>query len=236
LEGTGLSKSFGGVTALSKVDFSIAKGQIVGLIGPNGAGKTTLFNVVAGSFKPSAGRVVFDGQDLRGLWPYQICRLGIARTFQVVRPFPEITCLQNVLVAAVNRPQKSSRKEQENRALDSLEFMGLIDQRRTPAKNLNLIDKKKLEMARTLATNPKLLLLDEVLGGLNTQEISQAVDLIRKLRDEREQTIFWVEHVMGAIMSAAEKVIVLNEGMKLMEGTPAEVVKEKRVIKAYLGE
>lgn len=236
LEGSGLSKRFGGITALSKVDFSIAKEQIVGLIGPNGAGKTTLFNIVAGSFKPSAGRVLFDGQDLKGLLPYRICRLGIARTFQVVRPFPEITCLQNVLVAAVNRPQKGSRKEQESRALDSLEFVGLIDQHKTPAKNLNLIDKKKLEMARALATNPKLLLLDEVLGGLNTQEISQAVDLIRKLRDERGQTIFWVEHVMGAIMSAAEKVIVLNEGMKLMEGIPAEVVKEERVIKAYLGE
>jgi branched-chain amino acid transport system ATP-binding protein len=235
LEGIGLSKRFGGILALNNVDFSIEKGQIVGLIGPNGAGKTTLFNAVAGAFKPSSGRVLFDGQDLKRLMPYHICRRGIARTYQVARPFAEMTCMENVLVAAINRPRKDSGVEQQKIVEESLEFIGLTDQRETVAKNLNLIDKKKLEMARALATEPKLLLLDEVLGGLNTQEINQAIKLIRKLRDERGQTIFWIEHVMGAIMNAAERVIVLNEGRKLMEGKPAEVANDERVIQAYLG-
>lgn len=235
LEGVGLTKRFGGIVALNSVDFRIERGQIVGLIGPNGAGKTTLFNAVAGAYKPTSGQVLFDGQDLTGLAPYEICRRGIARTFQVARPFPNMTCFENVLVAIINRGQKSSPTERKRLAEEALEFVSLGDQRRTEAKNLNLIDKKKLEMARALATNPSLLLLDEVLGGLNTQEIGQAIELVRRLRDERRQTVFWIEHVMGAIMNAAERVIVLNEGAKLMEGTPAEVVNDERVIQAYLG-
>jgi branched-chain amino acid transport system ATP-binding protein len=235
LEGVGLTKKFGGIVALDGVDFRIDRGQIVGLIGPNGAGKTTLFNAVAGAYKPTSGQVLFDGQDMTGVPPYVICRRGIARTFQVARPFPDMTCLENVRVAIINRRQKSSPAEQKRLAEDALEFVGLGDQRRTEAKNLNLIDKRKLEMARALATDPSLLLLDEVLGGLNTQEIGQAIELVRRLRDERDQTVFWIEHVMGAIMNAAERVIVLNEGTKLMEGTPDEVVNDERVIQAYLG-
>lgn len=235
LEGIGLSKRFGGVLALNDVSFSIEKDQIIGLIGPNGAGKTTLFNVIAGVFKPSSGRVFFDGQEIKGWMPYKVCRLGIARTFQVARPFLEMTCLENALVAAVNRHSKGHHGEHRHLAEESLEFVGLGDQRASPAKNLNLIDKKRLELARVLAAEPKMVLLDEVLGGLNTQEIGQAVELIQRLRDDRGQTIFWIEHVMGAIMSAAEKVIVLNQGMKLMEGTPKDVVNDERVIKAYLG-
>ena len=235
LEGIGLSKRFGGVLALNHVSFSIEKDQIMGLIGPNGAGKTTLFNIIAGVFKPSSGRVLFDGQEIKGWLPYKVCRLGIGRTFQVARPFLEMTCLENVLVAAVNRHGKEPQTEYQPLAEESLEFVGLTNQKDMAAKNLNLIDKKRLELARVLATEPKMVLLDEVLGGLNTQEITQAVELIQRLRDDRGQTIFWIEYVMGAIMSAATKVIVLNQGMKLMEGTPTEVVHDERVIKAYLG-
>ena len=235
LEGIGLSKRFGGVLALNDVDFVVEEDRIVGLIGPNGAGKTTLFNVISGVFKPTAGRVLFDGQEIKGWMPYKVCRLGIARTFQVARPFLEMTCLENALVAAVNRRGKGHHEANRHLAEESLEFVGLGDQKATAAKNLNLIDKKRLELARVLAAKPKMVLLDEVLGGLNTQEIGQAVELIQRLRDDRGQTIFWIEHVMGAIMSAAEKVIVLNQGMKLMEGTPRDVVHDERVIKAYLG-
>jgi branched-chain amino acid transport system ATP-binding protein len=235
LEGVGITKRFGGIVALNSVNFRIERGQIVGLIGPNGAGKTTLFNAVAGAYKPTSGQVLFDGQDMTGLASYEMCRHGIARTFQVARPFPDMTCRENVLVAIINRRQSNSPAEQNRLAEETLEFVGLGDQRRTQAKNLNLIEKKKLEMARALATDPKLVLLDEVLGGLNTQEIGQAIELVRRLRDERGQTVFWIEHVMGAVMNAAEKVIVLNEGTKLMEGTPSEVVTDERVIQAYLG-
>lgn len=235
LQGKELSKRFGGVLALNEVDFAIRKGTIIGLIGPNGAGKTTIFNIVAGAFKPSNGRVVFEGNDITGLMPYQVCLRGIARTFQVARPFLGMTCMENVMVPAINRANRGAYADNEHLALESLEFVGLRDQKDVPANNLNLIDKKRLEMARALATKPRLLLLDEVLGGLNTQEIVQAVDLIQKLRDDRGLTIFWIEHVMGAIMRAAERIIVLNQGTKLMEGPPSEVVKDERVIKAYLG-
>lgn len=235
LQGKELSKRFGGVLAINELDFTIREGEIIGLIGPNGAGKTTIFNIVAGAFKPTVGRVLFDGNDITGLMSYQVCRRGIARTFQVARPFLDMTCLENVMVPAINCQEKGNNTDNENLALESLEFMGLLDQRDVQAKNLNLIDKKRLEMARALATRPRLLLLDEVLGGLNTQEIVQAIDLIQRLRDDRGLTIFWIEHVMGAIMKAAERVIVLNQGMKLMEGPPSEVVKDERVIKAYLG-
>jgi branched-chain amino acid transport system ATP-binding protein len=235
LQGNKLSKRFGGVLALNQVDFAIESGEIVGLIGPNGAGKTTLFNIVAGAFKPSSGQVVFDNHDTTGRMPYQICRMGIARTFQVARPFPEMTCLENVTVPVINRHGKGTDGDERDLALESLSFVGLAEQKDVPAKNLNLIDKRRLELARALATGPRLLLLDEVLGGLNTQEVGQAVELIQKLREEQGQTIFWIEHVMGAIMSAAERIIVLNQGTTLMEGSPSEVVNDERVIHAYLG-
>jgi branched-chain amino acid transport system ATP-binding protein len=236
LEGHGLSKSFGGVRALNDVDFDIAEGTIVGLIGPNGAGKTTLFNIVAGSFKPSAGRVVFDGQDISGLPADKICRRGIARTFQVTRPFGDMTCRENVMVAAVNHHAQSSRPEIEKIADKKLELVGLREHASLEAKNLNVIQKKRLEIARALATEPKLLMLDEVLGGLNTQEIIQAIEFIRMLRDDFGLTVFWIEHVMGAIMEATDRVIVLDQGKILMTGTPKEIASDPRVIQAYLGE
>ena len=236
LEGRKVSKSFGGVQALSQVDFTVERGTIVGLIGPNGAGKTTLFNAVAGAFKPTSGRVVFDEADITGLPANAVCRLGMARTFQVTRPFGAMTCLENVMVAAINRHPQKPRAFIESSAREKLSFVGLAEMEGVEARHLNVIQKKRLEMARALATEPKLLMLDEVLGGLNTQEISQAVEFIRSLRDQLGLTVLWIEHVMGAIMQAAERVIVLDQGRVLMAGTPDEVVNDPRVIQAYLGE
>jgi len=236
LEGRNVSKSFGGVQALSQVDFTVERGTIVGLIGPNGAGKTTLFNAVAGAFKPTSGRIVFDEADITGLPANAVCRLGMARTFQVTRPFGAMTCLENVMVAAINRHPQKPRAFIESSAREKLSFVGLAEMEGVEARHLNVIQKKRLEMARALATEPKLLMLDEVLGGLNTQEISQAVEFIRSLRDQLGLTVLWIEHVMGAIMQAAERVIVLDQGRVLMAGTPDEVVNDPRVIQAYLGE
>ena len=236
LEGHGLSKFFGGVQALNAVDFEVAAGTIVGLIGPNGAGKTTLFNIVAGAMAPSQGQVHFDGSPITGLPAFKICRQGIARTFQVTRPFGEMTCLENVAVGIINRHPGLSRAVWQDRALAYLAAVGLEPLAHTAAKQLNVVHKKRLEIARSLATEPKLLMLDEVLGGLNTQEIQEAVAFIRQLRDDRGLTVLWIEHVMGAIMQAAEKVIVLDQGAVLMQGPPQAVVADERVICAYLGE
>jgi len=236
LEGRKISKSFGGVQALSRVDFTVEPGTIVALIGPNGAGKTTLFNAVAGAFKPSSGRVLFDGHDITGLPANAVCRLGMARTFQVTRPFAGMTCLENIMVAAVNRHPQKPRPMIERFAREKLSLVGLADVEGIEARHLNVVQKKRLEMARAMATDPKLLMLDEVLGGLNTQEIHQAVAFIRSLRDRLGLTVLWIEHVMGAVMQAAERVIVLDQGRVLMAGTPHEVVNDPRVIQAYLGE
>jgi branched-chain amino acid transport system ATP-binding protein len=236
LEGRGIGKRFGGVQALADVSFEVEAGAIVGLIGPNGAGKTTLFNIVAGAFPPSQGQVFFEGQAITGLPAFRICRQGVARTFQVTRPFGEMTCLENVGVAVVNRRPGCPRDEWEARARACLEAVGLAPQAEIAAKHLNVVQKKRLEIARSLATEPKLLMLDEVLGGLNTQEIQEAIGFIRRLRDERGLTVFWIEHVMGAIMQATEKVIVLDQGRVLMVGAPGEVVADPRVVQAYLGD
>ena len=236
LEGHGLTKRFGGVLALDNVDITIEKGTIMGLIGPNGAGKTTLFNALSGTYPLTAGKILFKGKDITNRHADKICKLGIARTFQIPRPFPEMTCFENVKVAIINRPEGVKGTTVEAVADDILEFLGLSHRRETEAKHLNLIEKKRLEMARALATDPELLLLDEVLAGLNTQEIGEAITLIRRLRDERQITILWIEHVMGAIMKVAERILVLDQGRKLMEGTPEEVVHDPKVIQAYLGE
>jgi branched-chain amino acid transport system ATP-binding protein len=236
LQCKGLGKRFGGVQALASVDISVRRGTIVGLIGPNGAGKTTLFNVIAGTFRPNAGRVFFEGEDVTGFPANVICRCGIARTFQVPRPFGEMTCLENVGVAIVNAHGSGRAISWRKAALEKLAYVGLEAHAGSEAKHLNVVQKKRLEIARALATQPKMLMLDEVLGGLNTQEIAQAVEFIRKLRDEMRVTVFWIEHVMGAIMSAADRVIVLDQGKKLMDGTPEKVVNDPSVIQAYLGE
>jgi branched-chain amino acid transport system ATP-binding protein len=236
LEGRALSKRFGGVAALDQVSFSIDEGTIVGLIGPNGAGKTTLFNLVAGALRPDSGQIVFEAEEITGLPSNVTCRKGLARTFQVTRPFSTMTCLENVGVAIINSPRSRTNGDWREPAHEFLKVVGLGDLAYSEARHLNVVQKKRLEIARALATRPKLLMLDEVLGGLNTQEIVQAVDFIRSLRDEHHLTVFWIEHVMGAIMQAAEKVIVLDQGRNLMEGSPEEVVNDPRVIQAYLGD
>lgn len=236
IQGIGIEKSFGGVKALSGVDFEVEEGAIVGLIGPNGAGKTTLFNIVAGAFAPTAGTVMFKEQDITE-WPaYKVCRNGIARTFQVTRPFGEMSCLENVAVGVVNNQPGASRCQWADLAAECLETVGLAEFAATEARHLNVIQKKRLEIARALATRPRLLMLDEVLGGLNSQEVQEAIAFIRGLRDISGLTILWIEHVMGAIMQATEKVIVLDQGRILTTDTPEAVVNNPRVIQAYLGD
>lgn len=237
LEGRGLTKSFGGLTALRGVSFHLARRQVVGLIGPNGSGKTTLFNLISGVFPPDEGKVFLDGEELTGLKAFQICRKGIGRTFQIVRPFLKMSCMENVMVGIVGRGQgRTARDARQDEAMAELEFVGLSRMAHTLAGNLTLIQKKQLEVARALATRPKVLLLDEVLAGLNPSEIVQALQLIEEIRSRRNITVFWVEHVMGAIMRACDRVIVLDQGQKIAEGPPDQVVSDQRVIQAYLGE
>jgi len=231
-----LNKRFGGLLAVSQASFEVREGEIVGLIGPNGAGKTTLFNLITGAITADSGRIKFDGQDLKGLSSYQICRAGIARTFQVPRPFAKMTCGENVLVALIGRNISVPEPDRPGTIREMLELVGLAGKERVLSADLNLIDTKRLEVARALATGPRLILLDEVLGGLSSMEMSQALDLIRAIRDRFGITVLWIEHVMGAIMSLSERVLVLNQGGLICEGAPAEVIRDKRVIEAYLGE
>mgnify|MGYP001163227827 CR=1 FL=1 len=237
IEGKGLTKSFGGLTAVKEVDFHLDKGEIIGLIGPNGAGKTTLFNLVSGVFHPDSGKLYFNSKNITILKPFEICRLGIARTFQIVRPFLKMSCFENTLVGIIGRNDKNGGKEERKDEVRTLlKFVGLGNREQTLAKDLTLIEKKRLEMARALATKPKVLLLDEVLAGLNPSEILQALELIEVIRTKLEMTIFWIEHVMGAIMKASDRIIVLDQGEKIKEGKPEEIVYDPRVIEAYLGE
>jgi branched-chain amino acid transport system ATP-binding protein len=237
IEGKGLTKSFGGLTAVKKVDFHLNKGEIVGLIGPNGAGKTTLFNLMSGVYHPEEGTLSFNGMEITSLKSFEICRLGIARTFQIVRPFLKMSCLENVLIGIIGRgDQREGIKVKGEEARKLLKFVGLEGHEKNSANNLTLIEKKRLEMARALATQPRLLLLDEVLAGLNPSEILQALELIEVIRTQLKMTIFWIEHVMGAIMKASDRIIVLDQGEKIKEGRPEEVVNDSKVIEAYLGE
>lgn len=220
-----LVKRFGGLEALKGVDLDVDEGFIVGLIGPNGSGKTTLINCVTGFYSPTSGRIFFKGREITGLKNYQICRLGIARTFQIPRPFPSLTVLQNVMVATLDKSY----------AMECLKLTGLIDKRDTLAKNLTAHQMRMLELARALATNPKILMIDEVMAGLNPVEIENTIQVIRELK-KKGLTIVWVEHVMRAIMKAADYIYVLHEGLKIAEGKAGEVANDGKVIEAYLGE
>jgi len=233
LEITNVSKNFGGLTAVDQVSISIEKGQIYGLIGPNGAGKSTLFNCVAGAYKPTSGAIVYKGEDITGWKPWNICRKRIARTFQIAKPFQTKTVLYNAMVGAYIRTANPS--EAEDRAMEVLKRFKLGGKFNMPAKNLSIPDRKRLEIARAMATEPELFLMDESMAGLRPNEVDETLDELRKIR-ESGVTIFMIEHIMRAIMSVSDKITVIQFGRKIMEGTPHEVARDERVIKAYLGE
>lgn len=230
---SGLTKSFGGLEAVSNVDFEVGEGEILGMIGPNGAGKTTVFNLITGFLRPSSGSVRFKGQNLVGLRPHQICKKGITRTFQVVQPLEKLTVLQNVMVGAFSKLNSTAAARDE--AAQCLEFVGLSQKRDLLAISLTIADRKALELARALATKPELLLLDEVVAGLNPTETDRVIGLIKELRD-RHITLILVEHVMKAIMSLSDRIVVLSQGKKIAEGTPEQIAHNQEVVKAYLGD
>jgi len=234
LEVRGLSRYFGGVRAVSDLDLTVAPGEIVGLIGPNGAGKTTLFNCISGSMHPETGRIVFDGTDITRARPERICHLGVARTWQVVRAFGRMTALENVVCGALQRTNRIA--EARARARELLEFTELRGKDNMPAATLTLADKKRLEIARALATRPKLLLLDEAMSGLTPMETAAAVRLVRRIHAELRVTICVVEHVMEVVMPLSHRVVVLDYGVKIADGAPQAVVRDEQVIRAYLGE
>lgn len=233
LELKGVNKSFGGLKAVEDFKLSIEEGEILGLIGPNGAGKSTIFNCIAGVYPPTAGEIYFKGENITHQRPWDLCRKGLARTFQIVKPFSSRTVLYNVTVGAFATTGK--RAEAERRALKVLRTLHMEDIRNVRAGNLTVAYLKRLEIARALATQPKILLLDEVMAGLRPTEVDEMVKIIKELR-ESGVTIFVIEHIMRAIMALSDRVAVLHFGKKIAEGTPKEVASDERVIKAYLGE
>jgi len=235
IEGRQLTKHFGGLAAVEKVDFHLNAGEIVGMIGPNGAGKTTLFNLLSGSLAPTDGTIRLKGEDITGLKPNQICRKGVARTFQLVKVFPYLSVLENVLLGSLFGMSPGPRMvDAKAEAEDLLGFVALSDMRENLAKDLTIANQKRVEVARALATEPELLLLDEVMVGLNPAEVDQFTGLIKKIRD-KGITVLMIEHVMKAIMGISDRIIVLHHGEKIAEGTPQEIAASQEVIKVYLG-
>jgi len=228
-----LVKDFGGLRAVDSLNLSIEQGQILGLIGPNGAGKSTVFNCIAGVYPPTEGEIFFDGTRINNVKPWDLCRQGLARTFQIVKPFASKTVLYNVMVGSYVTTDK--RSAAESKAVETLKALNLYEKKDVKAANLTIADRKRLEIARALATDPKLLLLDEVMAGLRPTEVDEMVKIIQGLRD-RGITIFIIEHIMRAIMALSDRVVVIHFGQKISEGLPKEVASDEKVIKAYLGE
>jgi branched-chain amino acid transport system ATP-binding protein len=236
LEGKGVTKYFGGLAAVSDVDFNAEEGEILGLIGPNGAGKTTLFNLISAALTPKSGTITFKGVDITRLRPHKICRMGVARTFQSVKVFSHMSVLDNVVLGSFfGRSTRVSSPDARREATELLEFVGLSGVKAARAKDLTLANQKRLEVAGALATKPELLLLDEIMAGLNPTEVAHAMELVTRIRD-KGITIVMIEHVMKAIMSVCGRIMVLHHGQKIAEGTPQEIAASENVIKVYLGE
>jgi len=233
LEVSGMTKQFGGLRAVDSLDLSIEKGQIFGLIGPNGAGKSTAFNCIAGAFAPTAGVITFNNEKINGQKPWDLCKKGLARTFQIVKPFASKSVLYNVMVASF--VATNSRSVAEEKAIKVLESLSFADKKDVLSGNLTIADRKRLEIARALATEPKLLLLDEVMAGLRPSEVDDMVQVLKTIRDQGT-TIFVIEHIMRAIMALSDRIVVIQFGKKIAEGTPKEIANNENVIKAYLGE
>ena len=236
LEGEGVTKYFGGLSAVSDVDFYVDEGEVVGLIGPNGAGKTTLFNLISAALVPKPGVIKFKGKNITGMKPHKICRMGISRTFQTVKIFANLPVFDNVRVGSLfGTAEKISPAEAQKETAELLEFVGLSDVSGIPAKDLTLANQKRLEVARALATRPEVLLLDELMAGLNHTEVAESMELVKKIQ-EKGITIVMIEHVMKAIMNVCDRIMVLHHGQKIAEGTPQEVTASEKVIEVYLGE
>jgi branched-chain amino acid transport system ATP-binding protein len=234
LQLSGLSRQFGGLNALTDINLSVEPGEVIGLIGPNGAGKTTLINVITGVHPASSGSVVFAGKDITRYKPYQAARSGVARTFQIVQPFPEMNVLDNVAAGAIAAGGATSVKDARAQAMQQLEFAGLTALANNPASSLTLAMRKRLELAKSLAMNPRLLLLDEVNAGLNATEIDQALKLVREI-SARGVTILLVEHLMKVVLSLCTRIVVLHHGKLIAQGTPDQVIRDPVVVQAYLG-
>lgn len=234
LELNNVTKSFGGLVAVNDVSLKVSQEETLGIIGPNGAGKTTLFSIICGFVKPDAGEIVFGGKELIGMRPDQICKLGLVRTFQLVQSFPNLTAIENIMIGAFSRDPNSSNARQK--AAQWLDFSGISQKKwHIPAKNLTLVDKKRLELARSLATDAKIILADEAMSGLNATEITEVIRFIQKIK-QMGITIVLIEHVMKVIMNLSDRIIMLQNGAKVIEGPPGDILKDSSVIKAYLGE
>ena len=231
----GLVKRFGGFTAVNNVSFEVKQGEILGLIGPNGSGKSTIFYMLSGTFPPSAGSILFDGSEIAGLPPHKIINRGIGRTFQIPRPFRRLSIFENVVLAGYYGQGSHSLAKASDSAEKALAMVGLPTDRNASVDGLGAAGLKKLELAKAIATGPKLLLADESLGGLDEAEMEQAADMLRKIRDELGITIIWVEHIMGVLMRVVDRVMVLDHGEKISEGLPSAVSSDPRVVEVYLG-